>query len=56
MTPLVLILGPAGAGRHALARELAAHAWLTSGTLFVTGGHNHAQFTVISAFSSEGSR
>lgn len=27
MTPLVLILGPAGAGRHALARELAAHAW-----------------------------
>ena len=34
--------------------ELEAHAWLRSGTLFVTGGSNHAQFTAINAFTNEG--
>jgi len=31
--------------------QLAAHAWLRSGTLFVTGGNGRDRFTVINTFA-----
>ena len=34
--------------------QLAAHAWLRSGTLYVTGGKDRAQFTLINTFTDEG--
>lgn len=34
--------------------QLAAHAWLRSGTVYVTGGRNRGGFTTISTFSDEG--
>jgi hypothetical protein len=33
--------------------QLAAHAWLQSGTLYVTGGANRGRFTVINTFADE---
>jgi hypothetical protein len=36
--------------------ELAAHAWLRSGTIYVTGGGNHTSYTVINVFTNEGTQ
>ena len=34
--------------------ELMAHAWLRSGTIYVTGEKNHAEYAVINIFTNEG--
>lgn len=34
--------------------ELAAHAWLRSGAIYVTGGRQHAGYSVINIFTDEG--
>ena len=34
-------------------RELEAHAWLRSGTVYVTGGAEHERFSVVSTFADE---
>jgi hypothetical protein len=34
-------------------RQLDAHAWLRSGTVYVTGGADHERFSVVSTFADE---
>jgi hypothetical protein len=34
--------------------KLAAHAWLQSGTIYVTGGKTHDEFSLINTFTDEG--
>jgi hypothetical protein len=47
--PSTLYLGVARAGERA---GVEAHAWVRSGTFFVTGGEARARFTVVSTFAS----
>lgn len=44
--PLMLYFGLAKTER-----ELAAHAWVSSGRLFVTGGNSFSQYTVVASYS-----
>jgi hypothetical protein len=34
-------------------QEVEAHAWVRSGTVYVTGGRDHERFTVVSSFADE---
>ena len=36
-------------------KSLQAHAWLRSGSMYLTGGQGHQQFTVVAMFAEEGS-
>ena len=35
-------------------QQLEAHAWLRSGSLYLTGGQGHKYFTVVATFAEEG--